>query len=100
MAAAELAAWRSGTWMPAASRAATAASKRSSCSAVNGSSGSSATAQWVHSAVERQVRLGVHHLGQADDVLGGGADAVHPGVDLEVHGHGQRRRGPPSPGGG
>ena len=50
MTAAELAAWRIGTGIPAPSIAATAASKRSSWSAVKGSSGSSATAQCVHSA--------------------------------------------------
>ena len=49
--------WRRRSWRrgasapgcPARSTAATAASNRSSWSAVNGSSGSSATAQWVHS---------------------------------------------------
>ena len=50
MTAAELAACRIGTGIPAPSMALTAVSKRSSWSAVNGSSGSSATAQCVHDA--------------------------------------------------
>ena len=73
-------------------RRARAASKRSSCSAVNGSSGSSATAQCVHSDVERQRGLGVRRPRRARTTSSGAApDAVHAGVDLEVDGH---RRGP------
>ena len=82
-----------GTGIPAASTAATAASKRSSWRAVKGSSGSSATAQCVQTASSESARFRVDQLGQADEVSGRGADAVHAGVDLEVDGDG---RGPPT----
>ena len=54
--------------------------------AVYGSAGSSATARWVNTPASR--RCGARSAMRCDerrDGGRGGADAVHPGVDLEVH---------------
>ena len=58
IAAAELATWRIGTSMPASLSAARAASYRSTWRGGEPSSGSSATAQWVHTAARLERRVG------------------------------------------
>ena len=60
----------------------------SSCAPVYGSSGSSATAKCVHTPSSTQRRTGRDALGERDGVGRAAPDAVHPGVDLEVHGDG------------
>ena len=58
----------------------------SSCAAVNGSSGSSATAKWVHTPVEAQARVRRRSAGPGRRASAGRrTDPVHAGVDLEVH---------------
>ena len=86
------------TATPSSAPAGSPASTRSnvaSCPAVYGSAGSSATARWVKIPVSRTagVRAAMWATRIAH-VAGRGADAVHAGVDLDVHPEtvGARRR--------
>ena len=70
--------------MPASASSSTTASNRSSCTSVNGLSGSSATAQWVNTPSRSSSGRPSISRATVQGVGRGHPDAVHPGVDLEV----------------
>ena len=84
--------WPSPSWRHGAGRARcrrrparrATASNRSSCTSVNGLSGSSATAQCVNTPSRSSSGRPLDLPGHLQGVGRSHADAVHPGVDLEV----------------